>query len=479
MWFGPVYLRRAGHLGCSGAAGEAPRVRVAGCVQHGLALVWIACAVPICTEYGVCSPIRNAGARGCIGEEHAAERAGVLQGPERAGECRAVLQRLELRLAVGLSLLTFGRECDLRIARSDSSADTGLDVIECPGPRGWLRRDAAVEADRLDHEVFRQLAQLGGVDLEMHSARGRKYQSSLQVVIHAPPRAAAWYVRTTLVRPVAISSGLARPGGRPARGARGPVRLARAGTSWRPRPGRRLIDERARPGAGPCRRPGAVQVASAPPARRRTARSAPPAAAPGPDRVPDACGNRGRDFPVSSPPFSRRSPVPADRGSSLTWQTAPAIRALADSSKAQRFSLMSSARGSAPVHLRLRQPLPRRSLRLCARAALMCHRGTAAPGIAADGDQRPGPVPCASSRYGSIQALAAQQRASRPARSPRRPTRQLVAAVKVRPGWTTAALARPRRAGGERGGRGGWRNWPLTAASPKLPAAGSAPAQPC
>src|ERR1022692_1091330 len=32
----------------------------------------------------------------------------------------------------GLSLLTFGRECDLRIARSGSSAGTGLDVIEVP-----------------------------------------------------------------------------------------------------------------------------------------------------------------------------------------------------------------------------------------------------------------------------------------------------------------------------------------------------------
>ena len=35
-----------------------------------------------------------------IGEEHAAECAGVLQRPERAGERRAVLQGLELRLAV-------------------------------------------------------------------------------------------------------------------------------------------------------------------------------------------------------------------------------------------------------------------------------------------------------------------------------------------------------------------------------------------
>jgi hypothetical protein len=32
------------------------------------------------------------------------------------------------------------------------------------------RRDAAVKADRLGHEVFRQLAQLRGVHLEMHSA---------------------------------------------------------------------------------------------------------------------------------------------------------------------------------------------------------------------------------------------------------------------------------------------------------------------
>ena len=72
-----------------------------------------------------------------IGEEHAAERAGVRQRPEPAGKSRAVLQRLELRLAVGLSLLTFGRECDLRIARSDSSADTGLDVIEVPRSAVW------------------------------------------------------------------------------------------------------------------------------------------------------------------------------------------------------------------------------------------------------------------------------------------------------------------------------------------------------
>jgi hypothetical protein len=32
----------------------------------------------------------------------------------------------------GLSLETFGRECDFRIPRSVSSADTGFDVIEVP-----------------------------------------------------------------------------------------------------------------------------------------------------------------------------------------------------------------------------------------------------------------------------------------------------------------------------------------------------------
>jgi len=47
-----------GILGALGAAGEAPRVRGAGGLQHGLAACsWIAAAVPVWTEYGVCSPI--------------------------------------------------------------------------------------------------------------------------------------------------------------------------------------------------------------------------------------------------------------------------------------------------------------------------------------------------------------------------------------------------------------------------------------
>ena len=109
------------------------RGRGAGGVQHGLALV---------LDRG-----RGAGmdrVRGVqpdpgmpvlvvvIGEEHAAERAGVLQRPEPAGKAGQYFSVLNCASLYGLSLLTFGRECDLRIARSDSSADTGLDVIEAP-----------------------------------------------------------------------------------------------------------------------------------------------------------------------------------------------------------------------------------------------------------------------------------------------------------------------------------------------------------
>jgi hypothetical protein len=68
--------------------------------------------------------------------------------PGNAGQYFSVLNCASL---YGLSLLTFGRECDLRIARSDSSADTGLDVIEVPrsawmayGAMPLFRRTASV-----------------------------------------------------------------------------------------------------------------------------------------------------------------------------------------------------------------------------------------------------------------------------------------------------------------------------------------------
>ena len=92
----------AGHPGCPRAAGEAPRVRGAGGVQHGLALV---------LDRGRGADMHRV--RGVqpypgmpvlvvvIGEEHAAERAGVLQRPERAGERRAVLQRLVVNTNAG------------------------------------------------------------------------------------------------------------------------------------------------------------------------------------------------------------------------------------------------------------------------------------------------------------------------------------------------------------------------------------------
>ena len=49
--------RRGGHFRCLGVAGEAPLVRGVGGVQYGLAFVRHRGAVPMCTEYGVCSAI--------------------------------------------------------------------------------------------------------------------------------------------------------------------------------------------------------------------------------------------------------------------------------------------------------------------------------------------------------------------------------------------------------------------------------------
>jgi hypothetical protein len=68
--------------------------------------------------------------------------------PGNAGQYFSVLNCASLN---GLSLLTFGRECDLRMSRSESSAGTGLDVIEVPrsawmacGAVPPLRRTASV-----------------------------------------------------------------------------------------------------------------------------------------------------------------------------------------------------------------------------------------------------------------------------------------------------------------------------------------------
>src|SRR5271166_1248622 len=71
---------RAGHLGCPGAAGEAPRVRSAGGVQHGLALLLDrGRGADMDRVRGVQPDPGMPVLVVVIGEEHAAERAGVLQ----------------------------------------------------------------------------------------------------------------------------------------------------------------------------------------------------------------------------------------------------------------------------------------------------------------------------------------------------------------------------------------------------------------
>lgn len=66
-------------------------------------------------------------------EEHHAERSGVFDAAEPAGERGAVLEGLELGFAVGgLSLETCGRLWLRATPRSTSSWATGLEVIDVP-----------------------------------------------------------------------------------------------------------------------------------------------------------------------------------------------------------------------------------------------------------------------------------------------------------------------------------------------------------
>ena len=60
------------------------------------------------------------------------EDASICQAAEALRERRSVLQGLKPGFAVGLSLETFGRECDLVTSRSDSNAATVLEVIDVP-----------------------------------------------------------------------------------------------------------------------------------------------------------------------------------------------------------------------------------------------------------------------------------------------------------------------------------------------------------
>ena len=65
-------------------------------------------------------------------EERDAERAGVFDRAEPAGERRAVLEGLEVGFQYGLSLLTWGRLWLRATPRSMSSWATGFDVIDVP-----------------------------------------------------------------------------------------------------------------------------------------------------------------------------------------------------------------------------------------------------------------------------------------------------------------------------------------------------------
>src|SRR5665811_1210724 len=52
--------------------------------------------------------------------------------PKRSGKVGAYLRVLNQASLYGLSLETFGRECDLVTSKSDSSAATVLEVIDVP-----------------------------------------------------------------------------------------------------------------------------------------------------------------------------------------------------------------------------------------------------------------------------------------------------------------------------------------------------------
>ena len=67
-----------------------------------------------------------------VGEERLAERPGVGDGAEALGEARAVLERLELRLAVGVVVAHVRRLWERLMPKKLSSSATGFEVIELP-----------------------------------------------------------------------------------------------------------------------------------------------------------------------------------------------------------------------------------------------------------------------------------------------------------------------------------------------------------
>jgi len=190
-----------------------------------------------------------------------------------------------------------GRDIDRAIARSDRSADTGLDVIEVP-QSAWMA--CATPPLRRTASVMKSFA--SSPSSVACTSKCTAHREKILIITYrwyyTPRCGPASLVMShdhTSSGPVAISSGFLRAGC----GARGPAPLpAAAGTSWRPRPGTRPHRSAGpRPGAGPC--PGTgdcpgheqlVTLASG----QRVRRGRPPLPAPGPDAIAPAINRGGR-----------------------------------------------------------------------------------------------------------------------------------------------------------------------------------------
>ena len=124
-------------------AGEPLRVGRVGLVEHDRAVRSDLRSGVVVDRCGRVQPERGVTVLVVVGvEECGAERAGVVDRPEPLGERRAVLERLELGLGVGLSSEMCGREWNRTTPRSTRSCATGLLVIEEPR-LAWITPGAA------------------------------------------------------------------------------------------------------------------------------------------------------------------------------------------------------------------------------------------------------------------------------------------------------------------------------------------------
>jgi hypothetical protein len=122
-----------GQLGWGRGAGEPLRVGRVGLVEHDGAVGSDLRSGVVVDRCGGVEPERGVPVLVVVGvEERGAEHAGVVDRPEPLGERRAVLERLELGLGIGLSSETWGREWLLVTPRSASNSATGLEVMEVP-----------------------------------------------------------------------------------------------------------------------------------------------------------------------------------------------------------------------------------------------------------------------------------------------------------------------------------------------------------